>query len=58
MHEEAGPAETKSGSGLIDVTGLTLADLGEIGETRLGLAVARFLDEEHTGPVAGFTSSM
>ena len=41
---------------LIDVSGISLADLNQIGESRITVALRRVLEDEDTGPVAGFTS--
>ncbi|WP_344970414.1 FxSxx-COOH cyclophane-containing RiPP peptide [Streptosporangium fragile] len=46
------------GGGLVDVTGLSLADLDRVDNFHLKHALRRILDDDNTGPVAGFTSSI
>jgi FXSXX-COOH protein len=41
---------------LIDVSGMSLRDLDEIGETSLAQVLRRVLDDDEIGSVAGFTS--
>ncbi|WP_326641511.1 FxSxx-COOH protein [Streptosporangium sp. NBC_01755] len=43
---------------LIDVTGLSLTDLDHIDDSHLKRALRRILDNDDTGPAAGFTSSI
>jgi FXSXX-COOH protein len=44
------------GHPLIDVSGMSLRDLDEIGETSLAQTLRHVLDDDEIGPVAGFTS--
>jgi FXSXX-COOH protein len=44
------------GSDLIDVSGLSLRDLGELSESSLGRALHELLTSNDTGPSAGFSS--
>jgi FXSXX-COOH protein len=44
------------GEVLIDVSGLSLRDLDGISESSLAQALRHVLDDEETGPVAGFSS--
>jgi FXSXX-COOH protein len=46
------------GDVLIDVTGLSLRDVDAMDESSLAEALRRVLDEEQTGPVAGFQSKI
>ena len=56
MREEAAG---EFGTGLIDVTGFSLSQLDELGESsRLALALRRLVEETDSGPVAGFQSSL
>ncbi len=58
MGEEATPATADFGNGLIDVTGLCLADLDRIGQSSLDFALRRIVDELDAGPVAGFNATI
>jgi FXSXX-COOH protein len=44
------------GDDLIDVTGVTLRDLETISNVSLAEALRLIVDDDETGPVAGFTS--
>jgi FXSXX-COOH protein len=46
---------TDLGGELIDVSGLSLRDLDDLGETRLGAALRRLLDDPQE-PLAGFSA--
>lgn len=56
MGEEIIASETDFSNGLIDVTELSLAELDKIGDSSLDIALRRILDDDDTGPVAGFSS--
>jgi FXSXX-COOH protein len=43
---------------LIDVSGMSLADLRGISESSLGRALRQVLDDDRAGTSAGFTSSV
>ncbi|MFC6580629.1 FxSxx-COOH cyclophane-containing RiPP peptide [Planomonospora parontospora] len=58
MSEEVADSTTEYGAGLIDVSGLDLHDLDEMGESSLDHALRLLADDENTGPVAGFQSSI
>ncbi|MER6175989.1 FxSxx-COOH cyclophane-containing RiPP peptide [Streptosporangium sp. NPDC001681] len=58
MSEEAATANIDSGKGLIDLTGLNLADLDKIGDSILDLVRRRIAADGDAGPVAGFDSSI
>jgi FXSXX-COOH protein len=57
MSENAIADTAEFGNGLIDINGLSLSDLDEVGDS-LALAVRRLLDNKETGPVAGFSSAI
>ncbi|WP_440063713.1 FxSxx-COOH cyclophane-containing RiPP peptide [Streptosporangium sp. OZ121] len=56
MSDEAVIADADFSKGLIDLTEMNLADLDGIGDSVLGLALREIVDEDDTGPVAGFDS--
>ncbi|GGL38228.1 FxSxx-COOH cyclophane-containing RiPP peptide [Planomonospora parontospora] len=58
MSEEITAATAEYGGGLIDVSGLDLHDLDEMGESNLDRALQRLADDENIGPVAGFQSAI
>jgi FXSXX-COOH protein len=58
MSDEAVTATADFSKGLIDLTGVNLADLDRIGDSTFDLALRRIVDDEDTGPVAGFDSSI
>ncbi|MEU8203571.1 FxSxx-COOH cyclophane-containing RiPP peptide [Streptosporangium sp. NPDC049046] len=56
MSDETVIADTDYRKGLIDLTGMNLADLDGIDDSALGLALREIVEDEDTGPVAGFDS--
>jgi FXSXX-COOH protein len=56
MSDEAATAGADFSKGLIDLTEMNLADLDGIGDSVLGLALRKIVENEDTGPVAGFDS--
>lgn len=44
------------GTDLIDVTGLSLHDLNDLGDSTLAHSLRRLLDDDDAAPVAGFTA--
>ncbi|MGJ6965726.1 FxSxx-COOH cyclophane-containing RiPP peptide [Streptosporangium sp. G11] len=56
MSDEAVIADADFSKGLIDLTEMNLADLDAIGDSVLGLALREIVEDEDTGPVAGFDS--
>ncbi|MFB9722685.1 hypothetical protein [Planobispora longispora] len=58
MSEESRTGADEYKSGLIDVSAYTLDDLDNISESSLDVALARLLDAQDVGPVAGFSSAL
>ena len=51
-----GEITEESGHALIDVSGMSLRDLDEIGESSLADALRHVLEDDEIGPAAGFTA--